>query len=381
MAEKILIVDDDVDSLKLIGLMLQRHGYKVIAASAGNQALAKAETEVPDLIILDVMMPDMNGLEVCRRLRDNTTTRDIPIIMFTAKTLIDDKVKGFEAGADDYLTKPTHPAELASRVKAILARSAAGKTGKPGGDKRGSAIAVIGAKGGTGTTTVALNVAAALMKGEQNPLLVDLRPGAGSLSLMLGLKGGGLQGVLASDTINPAAAEQHLQTHTSGLRCLLSAVKADASFVPQPDSAVPLMQTLRSLGQPVLVDMGAELTAFNQAALAEVAQVLLVLEPNNVALQMAHARLNDLENHIDSSNVSIVVVNRVKSSLQTPWHEIENRLGRDVRAIISVAPELAFQAMQAKMPMVLQQPSAVVPGQFRKLADDLKSGIRSIAKP
>ncbi|HRF97299.1 MAG TPA: response regulator, partial [Aggregatilineales bacterium] len=107
MPEKILIVDDDVDSLKLIGLMLQRNGYEVIAAHAGNQAITKAVNELPDLIILDVMMPDMNGYDVCRRLRGNPLTQDIPIIMFTAKTLIDDKVAGFEAGADDYLTKPT----------------------------------------------------------------------------------------------------------------------------------------------------------------------------------------------------------------------------------------------------------------------------------
>ncbi|MFZ4826863.1 MAG: response regulator transcription factor, partial [Phototrophicaceae bacterium] len=122
MAEKILIVDDDIDSLKLIGLMLQRHGYEVVAANAGSQAISKAVNERPDLIILDVMMPDMDGYEVCRRLRAEHVTVNIPIIMFTAKTLIDDKIIGFEAGADDYLTKPTHPAELASRVKAMLAR-------------------------------------------------------------------------------------------------------------------------------------------------------------------------------------------------------------------------------------------------------------------
>ena len=101
MAEKILVVDDDLDSLKLIGLMLQRNGYEVIAANAGNQALARATSDHPDLIILDVMMPDMNGYEVSRRLRKNPNTQNIPIIMFTAKTLIDDKVAGFEAGADD----------------------------------------------------------------------------------------------------------------------------------------------------------------------------------------------------------------------------------------------------------------------------------------
>src|SRR5678816_669936 len=92
MAEKILIVDDDLDSLKLIGLMLQRHGYEVVAANSGTQAIAKASNDHPNLIILDVMMPDMDGYEVCRRLRANTETRPIPIIMFTAKTLVDDKV-------------------------------------------------------------------------------------------------------------------------------------------------------------------------------------------------------------------------------------------------------------------------------------------------
>src|SRR5207249_2235968 len=87
MAEKILIVDDDIDSLKLIGLMLQRQGYEISAASSGGQAIAKALADSPDLIILDVMMPDMDGYEVCRRLRADANTQSIPIIMFTAKTL------------------------------------------------------------------------------------------------------------------------------------------------------------------------------------------------------------------------------------------------------------------------------------------------------
>src|SRR5688572_9976145 len=158
MAEKILIVDDDIDSLKLIGLMLQRQGYEISAAGAGAQAISKALAEAPDLIILDVMMPYMDGYEVCRRLRSDPTTQGIPIIMFTAKTMVDDKVTGFEAGADDYLTKPTHPAELASRVKAVLARNTAPK--RPETNK-GVAIGVIGAKGGVGTSTIALNLAAA----------------------------------------------------------------------------------------------------------------------------------------------------------------------------------------------------------------------------
>src|SRR5260221_12202181 len=122
MAEKILIVDDDIDSLKLIGLMLQRQGYDISAASAGAQAISKGSTESPDLLVLDVMMRDMDGYEVCRRLRADAATQSIPIIMFTAKTLVDDKVTRVEAGADEYMTKPTHSSASACHVKSVLAR-------------------------------------------------------------------------------------------------------------------------------------------------------------------------------------------------------------------------------------------------------------------
>jgi DNA-binding response OmpR family regulator len=131
MAEKILIIDDDIDTLKLVGLMLQKQGYQIFASANGEQGLIQAEAEDPDLILLDVMMPDMDGYEVARRLRANTLTANTPILMFTAKTQLDDKVTGFEAGADDYLTKPTHPTELSAHVKALLARSSKGKRIQP----------------------------------------------------------------------------------------------------------------------------------------------------------------------------------------------------------------------------------------------------------
>ncbi len=122
MSEKILIIDDDLDTLRLVGLMLQRQGYQISAATNGQQGLEKAFEEDPDLILLDVMMPDMDGYEVTRRLRQNPSTLQTPILMFTAKTQLDDKVIGFEVGANDYLTKPTHPSELQARVKTLLAR-------------------------------------------------------------------------------------------------------------------------------------------------------------------------------------------------------------------------------------------------------------------
>lgn len=123
MTAKILIVDDEFESLKLTGMVLHARGYQVVAARDGAQALDKAVREEPDLVILDVMMPGMSGYEVCRRLRANPRTASIPVLMFTAKSQVMDRVVGFEAGADEYLVKPVRPAELLSRVEKILNRN------------------------------------------------------------------------------------------------------------------------------------------------------------------------------------------------------------------------------------------------------------------
>jgi DNA-binding response OmpR family regulator len=118
--ERILIVDDEAQSRKLIGLVLTRQGYKVEEAENGLEALDQAFARPPDLILLDLMMPNMDGIEVTQLLRADELTANIPIIMFTARGMVDDKVEGFEAGVDDYLTKPIHPAELTARIKSVL---------------------------------------------------------------------------------------------------------------------------------------------------------------------------------------------------------------------------------------------------------------------
>lgn len=123
MAEKILIIDDDLDTTRLICLMFQNLGYQIVVANDGRQGLIETSKEVPDLVLLDVMMPDMDGYEVARHLRRNPETTRIPILMFTAKSQAADKIIGYNAGADDYLTKPTHPSQLQAHVKALLGRS------------------------------------------------------------------------------------------------------------------------------------------------------------------------------------------------------------------------------------------------------------------
>jgi len=117
---RILAVDDDRNNLKMVSFLLEEEGYQVVTADNGEAAIAKAESEHPDLVILDVMMPKLDGFETCKRLRQ---TMDVPIIMLSAKGETADRVLGLELGADDYLAKPFEPSELLARVRAVLRRS------------------------------------------------------------------------------------------------------------------------------------------------------------------------------------------------------------------------------------------------------------------
>jgi two-component system alkaline phosphatase synthesis response regulator PhoP len=117
--KKVLVVDDDVKTVELVRLYLNRDGYQVLTAYDGVEALRLARENYPDLIVLDLMLPDIDGLEVCRTLRHES---DVPIIMLTARTTDQDKLTGLDLGADDYVTKPFSPKELAARVRAVLRR-------------------------------------------------------------------------------------------------------------------------------------------------------------------------------------------------------------------------------------------------------------------
>ena len=128
MPETILIVDDEPDVSDLLVYNLQKAGYKTVTARDGSVALQKARDEIPSLILLDLMLPLMDGTEVCRHLKADSKTAHIPIIMLTAKAEEVDRVVGLELGADDYVTKPFSPREIALRVKSVL-RRASGKGG------------------------------------------------------------------------------------------------------------------------------------------------------------------------------------------------------------------------------------------------------------
>ena len=378
MSEKILIIDDDLDTLRLVGLMLQRQGYQISAATNGQQGLEKAFDEDPDLILLDVMMPDMDGYEVTRRLRQNSSTLETPILMFTAKTQLDDKVIGFEVGANDYLTKPTHPSELQARVKTLLARVGDKKTNTTSSkdENRGYVIGVLGARGGLGTTTMAVNLGAGLQSRTKAEVIVaEMLPGQGALSLDVGVTSTkGLVDLLSLTKLSEITRDsvrEALVSHGSGLKLLLASDRPrDMHLINQIANYETLVKRLAGLARFVVLDLGLGIQPFAEKILPLCNEVLIILEgvPNTII--HTKALIDDIaELGIPKKIIKVVLNNRVRSDTQLPSSQVQAELEHEIISTLTPAPELFVQATRVQTPAVLCQPDSLTARQITKLVD------------
>ena len=380
MSEKILIIDDDLDTLRLVGLMLQRQGYQISAATNGQQGLEKAFDEDPDLILLDVMMPDMDGYEVTRRLRQNPSTLQTPILMFTAKTQLDDKVIGFEVGANDNLTKPTHPSELQARVKTLLARVNTSKsgTGSLKDLNRGYVLGMLGARGGLGTTTMAVNLGAGLHSRTKAEVIVaEMLPGQGALALDVGVANSkGLVDLLSLTKLGEITRDtvrDLLVQHPSGLKMLLASDRPrDMHLINQSANYETLVKRLAGLARFVVLDLGVGIQPFAEKILPLCNEVLVVLEgvPNTII--HTKALIDDIaELGISKKNIKVILNNRIRSETQLPSSQVQAQLEHEILSTLTPAPELFVQATRMQTPAILCQPDSLTARQITKLVDSV----------
>ena len=380
MTEKILIIDDDVDTVRLVGLMLQRQGYQISAATNGEQGLAKAFEERPDVILLDVMMPDMDGYEVTRRLRKNPTTKDTPILMFTAKTQLDDKVTGFEAGVDDYLTKPTHPAELQAHIHALFSRVHPKKTEEIDTalmDHHGHVVGVLSSRGGLGVSTMASNLAGAIYsRTHSDVILAELIPGQGTLSWDLGTPGHKELNELLTGKpveITRERVDSLLVPHGSGLRLLLASDDPhDVYLTSQVANYDALVPCLSSLAGYVVLDLGGVLLPFVEKVLPLCADRIIITEGNPSTITQTKLLIDDLAKlGIDPAGICVVLNNRVRSDTQMAWTEVQQSLGHDIAATLTPAPEMFSAAIHIHTPAILSQSTNITSQQILKVTDQL----------
>ena len=387
MPEKILVVDDDIDTLRLVGLMLQRQGYQIVAANNGHQALSMAQAEKPDIILLDVMMPDMDGYEVCRRLRANTATATIPIIMFTAKSQVDDKVTGFEAGADDYLTKPTQPRELFAHIKAVLARSGSSKT-RPAPvatvtTERGHVVGILAVKGGLGVSTFTTNLGVSLRnKTKKNIIIAEYRPGEGSISMDLGYtKPEGMNRILARKVkeITSNDIDSELVTHSSGVRLLLSSNQpGDAKYSASPEHFDVITRNLAHMADYIVLDLGVGMNSITDKVIAQCDELVVILEPVPYTIQRTRLLMDELiARGFGEGRVNVVLYNRLRSEFQLSLAQVQEQFKFAITIVFTPAPEVTYQASKSNVPLVLLHPDNLTSQQFSKLSESITKHIHA----
>ncbi|MGQ9502308.1 MAG: AAA family ATPase [Anaerolineae bacterium] len=374
MAHRILLVDDDPVLLKTLGLAFHRAGYEVVVALDGPEALQKAEEKLPDIIILDIMMPEMSGYEVCQRLRKLPGAEHIPIIMLSALGRVEDKLAGFSAGADDYLVKPVTPQEMLTRVQVLLARSAHLMEARRHAQSR--VLVFIGVKGGVGTTTLAVNMALIAAQNARRVVLVDLHPEGGLVAAQLGQAPRvSLEDLTqhAADSIDEKLLEKYLFLHRTGLRIL------PAPLVPQKVTNGLSAQHVRIIldlliqqANLVIVDLPPLLSPMTRAAIQRADHIALVTEADHIAIGVTRRWLELLDAEgITGSILHVVAVNRIGGTTPYTKPQLEEMLGTEVVALITHAAEQCLLANKNGIPVALQKRDTILEQQLRELAHSL----------
>ncbi|MEW5957860.1 MAG: response regulator [Chloroflexota bacterium] len=368
--QRILVIDDDKVVSQMIILLFERVGYEVFSAADGPEGLTKVDQVKPDLIILDLMMPQMNGLEVCKHLRRSPATAWLPIIMLSAKEDVDTKVTGFQAGVDDYVQKPVAPKELLARAEALLQRTRRARA------PTAHIIAVVGAKGGVGVTTVAVNVATVLASQSKAVILTELRPHHGTVMHNLNLAPAQDLGrllMLDPAQIDRTDVTRRLVRHKSGLRVLVAPQRA--TDYPLTEAHVEVITELLSREADYLIlDLPVVAGEAMREALAQADQILLVTEPETASVACARVDLDTLKDWGLFERVNLVVVSRARSNMPTSPKEIEAQLNLPVMAVIPPAPEVFQVVVGLGNPVVLARPTELVATALAKLAQEVEQG-------
>jgi pilus assembly protein CpaE len=295
--------------------------------------------------------------------------------MFTAKTQVEDKVSGYESGADDYLTKPIHPAELTAHLRALLSRNKARGTAAR---ERGYTIGVISAKGGTGVSTLVLNTAIAFhQKTKAEVIAAEMRPGQGTWGIELSNNlTEGLTNLLrmrAAD-ISAVTVENELARMPYGVRLLMAPARCkDAELMRATEQLEAIVDNLPQLARLVLLDIGTCYVPGIDMLLNHCNEMIVVTEPFPASVQRTRLLIDELgaKGFGRSKMLSVVSVNRVRADMQLSMIQMQEVLGVPIAQVIPPAPEIAFQAASRSIPMMQVQIGSVLSQQYSNMAERL----------
>jgi pilus assembly protein CpaE len=367
---KILVVDDDVNMLRLIEFVLTRAGHSAHTAKDGDEGLVLAYSDPPDLAIVDIMMPRINGYEFCRRIRQDPRTERTPILVLSARSQQIDREASLAAGANDFMAKPVSPAELVAQVEEMLAAIPALRRGA------GRALACFSLRGGAGVTSLAVNLSVALAFARRQEVpLVDLAPLGGHAALMLSLnaKNNWPELLSGGDELTARQLKSYLARHSSGVRVLASPLNPSQAKTLSAGQLQNLLKTLRQSFNRIVLDLPPLFSELTAVALSNADRILLVTTPEASAIQSTTITLDALAQMGIKDEMVMVVLNQVFAQGALEPQEVQKGIKRPLAAVIPYVSNMA-QSINSGNPLLLSQPNSAAASAIAQLAAKATKG-------
>lgn len=359
MPVKILVVDDTELNLKMVGAILGKDGYEVVTARNGLEALEVVKTSPPALAILDVMMPDMDGYTLCAELRKIPATSSIPIIILTALSGVEDKIKAFDSGADDFLAKPFEPQELRARIKVMLRRAVDVPPVREYSFE-GKVISVFSLRGGVGVSMLASNLAASFSQIWGSPsALVDMAFVNGQSALLFDLP---LRNTW-SDLCNSPVAEvdydmvsSALLRHEAGIHVLASPRRPQEAEIITPAHVKVTLEFLQKNYKYVILDLPHDFSETTLVGLDMSDLILLMLAPETASVRCAANALETFDQLNYPPDKVKLVLNWPFKGKGLPRQGMESALKKEMSVVIPNAGEAVVSSIMYGKPSGLQKP-------------------------
>ncbi len=384
MPAKVLLVDDDETLRQITAALLSRHGFNVLVAESGIKALESLKAILPDIILLDVMMPEMDGFSTCRQIRADASLGYIPIIMLTALDSVENKVKGFEAGADDYIAKPCDTLELVARINALLRRSETAElpalTREPA-----RTIAVFSLRGGTGVSTISANLAAGLAELWNLPVaLVDMVSYVGQSALFLNqsLHNTWVElGKMKVDEIDEEVVLKSMLSHTTLVRTLASPPRPEQSELLTPELTGRVLDILQNCFPYIILDMPHDLSERSLVGLDRSDIILVIAQPEIASVRAASIALETFETLQYKDKKTYVILNRTFPHNGLVVKDIERLLNSKIDLTLPYAADDFIPALNFGKPPVLENPEGPLGIIFEDIAMALSKESQRASRP
>jgi len=374
---QVLVIDDDPVIRKIIATILVRQGHQVVAASDGKEGLAAVEAQKPDVAIIDVMMPGIDGYEVTRRLRQDPDLIHLPILILTGRSELQEKLNAFEAGADDYMSKPFEPAELIARLSKLLRWGEAVRAAQtPGAALAEGAwlLAVHSLRGGTGCSSMAVNLALGLTALWERPiLLLDMVPAAGQVALMLNAPPRRTWADLMGyqpDELDIEMVQRVITRHDSGLDFVAAPTYPEEGEGLSGEGMKVTLDLLRSRYEYIVVDLPHDFGDVSLQVLDAADVMVLMLAPEMGSVRAASAALTTYGKLGYRDEKIRLVMNWIFERKGLAQSAVEDALRFPISLVLPFAPDTFVSAINLGRPLLLHEPE----GQISALIEDFSFG-------